>query len=210
MAKVKSSAATPRRGSYKPYELHGGVKTREYKAWHHMLSRCRDPNNKDWHSYGGRGIRVCERWQLSFVAFRDDLGPCPEGLTLERKDPNGDYEPGNCCWETLARQARNQRRAHIITFKGRTQNLCDWAAETGLPQIVISRRIKRGWSVGRALTEPSQDNRVLLTHNGITQMVAAWARDTGLDQRTISGRLRRGWSIERTLTTPRLIQRKAM
>lgn len=82
---------------------------RTYYSWAAMKARCQNPNNSRFHYYGGRGIRVCERWQ-SFANFFEDMGRRPEGQTLGRIDNDGHYEPGNCRWETAAQQVRNVRR----------------------------------------------------------------------------------------------------
>ncbi len=95
------------------YLRHGhaaGSRSRTYIAWRGMKQRCSNPNLKDWPRYGGRGIKVCERWQR-FENFLADMGECPEGLWLDRVDSNGNYEPGNVRWATFAEQVHNQRRA---------------------------------------------------------------------------------------------------
>jgi len=88
---------------------HGMSRTPIYAIWKTMWDRCRNPRNRDWKYYGGLGVRVCERWAL-FENFYADMGEAPSGLTLDRRDPFGDYEPSNCRWITHAEQVRNTRR----------------------------------------------------------------------------------------------------
>lgn len=83
-----------------------------YNTWRAMLARCRQRNSRNWHNYGGRGIRVCETWQDSFAAFLRDMGERPPDRTLDRIDPDGHYEPGNCRWSTSTEQEQNKRRYH--------------------------------------------------------------------------------------------------
>jgi len=86
---------------------HGLRKTKEFGIWWQMIQRCRNPNHKAFPRYGGRGIRVCDRWQ-EFTAFLDDMGPKPDGLSLDRIDNNGNYEPSNCQWATSKQQTNNR------------------------------------------------------------------------------------------------------
>ena len=98
------------RASARHGHLSGGKASPTYNSFQAMKSRCQNPNDPTYRSYGGRGITVCEEWQ-SFDGFLDDMGTRPDGMTLDRIDPDGNYEPKNCRWSTPKEQQRNTRRA---------------------------------------------------------------------------------------------------
>ncbi len=118
-------------------KTHGRCGTPEYRTWRDMKNRCYNHKNADYKHYGGRGIVVCERWRNSFMNFYSDMGPRPKDLTLERKNNDGDYEPGNCKWVSMREQRRNSRQNRIIEFNGKKQCLADWAKEFGKCQHVV-------------------------------------------------------------------------
>jgi hypothetical protein len=101
-----------RTGNVKHGGAMGGL-SREYRAWRDMKERCYNPKKQSYPWYGGKGVTVCDRWLNSFAAFLSDMGPCPRGLTLDRKDPHGDYEPSNCRWATWDVQHENTRKRHL-------------------------------------------------------------------------------------------------
>ncbi len=129
----------------------------EYSTWRAMSDRCANRKHHAWGNYGGRGIKVCERWQGAdgFANFLADMGPRPQGTEIDRfPDNDGDYEPGNCRWATRKEQARNRRTNRLITHNGETHCLADWSKITGLKRTAIGERLRRGWSVADALSAP--------------------------------------------------------
>jgi hypothetical protein len=126
-----------------------------YRVWVDMRRRCSQPSRPEYANYGGRGINVCERWQ-EFRYFLADMGDKPPGMTLERLDNDGHYEPGNCRWATYRAQNNNRRSNRVLEWDGRSQTLRQWADELGMGHSTLRRRLEAGWSVERALTEPLQ------------------------------------------------------
>lgn len=138
-----------------------------------MHSRCELKSAASYPNYGGRGIKVCDRWQL-FESFLADMGPRPEGMTVERNDMNGNYEPGNCRWATSTEQSHNKRNNVHLTANGKTQTMAEWARELGVNHTAIVYRLKAGWSVERAVTEPAPER----PNGKLTDAQAQWAIDS--------------------------------
>ena len=123
-------------------------------VWAGMGERCRRKSNRAYPHYGGRGIKICERWRR-FENFLEDMGLRPWGLTLERIDVNGDYEPGNCKWATMKEQCNNTRRTCRIEFKGELRPINNVAEELGIKPDTLWRRLRRGWPLERAISTPT-------------------------------------------------------
>lgn len=132
---------------------HGLCKTRVYRIWSGMWERCTNKYLPNYDRYGGRGITVCDRWK-SFENFFEDMGHPPDGFSIDRINNDDGYYKENCRWATRKQQLRNTCRNNMITFRGETKCITDWASETGIEIYAISWRIKRGWSIEDALTRP--------------------------------------------------------
>lgn len=115
--------------------------TPEYNAWRNMRQRCTVPTHKLWHRYGGRGVTVCDRWLTSFENFLADMGPRPDGGSLDRIDNDGNYEPGNCRWATSHVQARNRGSNAVYEIDGVKKCLVDWAKHFGINQSTLRDRV---------------------------------------------------------------------
>ena len=140
---------------------HGKSKTQLHKKWISMRERCSNPNKKGYENYGGRGIRVCERWN-SFEAFESDMGKCPSGHTIDRIDVNGNSEPSNCRWLSHQDQCRNTRINRMLTIGDTAKTVAEWSEQNGAQkQKTIHARIAAGWSHYDAVFKPARINRVL-------------------------------------------------
>lgn len=177
-------------------QMHGMSKTPEYNAWKQMKVRCRSRSAKRWAGYGKRGIRVCPRWEYSFLTFLADMGPKPPGTSLGRIDNDKGYEPGNCRWETPRQQNSNTRQNRRITWRGETLSLTEWARQRGIRANTLQQRLDEwSWPLERALLTPA--NKQPLIGRG---RVARWNRELGLS--VLGRRLAKGWSLERAVSAP--------
>ena len=135
---------------------HGMARTKIYRAWVGMRSRCNNPKDKDYASYGGRGIKICEHWN-DFANFYQDVGNRPDGHTLDRKDNDGDYSPDNFRWATKSEQCNNQRApksARLITYQGESLSLRQWTKRLGINHSRTKWRLRMHWTIDRAFTAP--------------------------------------------------------
>lgn len=190
---------------------HGMSGYPEYGIWASMISRCENPNDPGFKNYGGRGIRVCERWRLSFAAFISDVGRRPSLKHSVDRYPNndGDYRPDNVRWATQAEQSRNTRRSRQLTVRGETLPLTDWAERAGLPKSTLWGRLNRGMSAEEALFGGSPSPRESARRRRSTRWITAWnetlclaewSERTGVSKDTIRYRLSRGLPSEIALS----------
>lgn len=140
---------------------HGGCNTQEHEAWRNMIGRCERKSSREYHNYGARGIKVCERWRHSFPNFLADVGPKPSPKHSLDRYPNndGDYEPGNVRWATWQEQSRNKRSNQFLTCRGITLTVTDWATRLGVSTGGIRARVRKGWSDEEILTTPFAPRR---------------------------------------------------
>lgn len=193
--------------------MHGKSRTPTYRIWKGMVSRCYTPSATGFENYGGRGIGVCERWRR-FDLFVGDMGPRPSKKhSLDRIDSNGSYEPGNCRWVERMVQSTNKRNNVVLTAGGQSLCLSEWSRKSGVSPAAIKRRLRNGWPVDRAVSEPADQGRKrfarVITANGETKTVLEWAAALGITTRSVRLRLQAGWDEERAVTTPPGVKREA-
>ena len=130
-----------------------------YQSWRAMKHRCLNPKASDWPHYGGRGIQVCERWMM-FENFLADMGERPEGMTIDRENNDGGYEPRNCRWATRQTQTRNSRANLKVTLGSQTRCLADWCDLLGVQLVTFYARVYRqGMTYRQALLTPVRNYR---------------------------------------------------
>lgn len=142
---------------------HRMYKQRIYKTWRNMKSRCNNPKASKYHLYGGKGIKVCDEWQNDFLSFYNWAieNGYTDDLTIDRINPNGDYEPSNCRWATYKEQnshlsgnAPKIFKEKIIEYNERRLNITQWAKLININPKTLHARYERGWSVERMLETP--------------------------------------------------------
>ena len=139
--------------SRQAHTKHSMSNERLYRTYKHMMNRCNNANVDGYELYGGRGISVCDEWQ-EFIPFKEWAlnNGYNDNLTLDRIDCNGNYEPANCRWITIKEQQCNKRNNHLVTYKGITKTISQWAEKKGMQYNTLYARLTRyGWSIERAL-----------------------------------------------------------
>lgn len=131
-----------------------GKQSKEYKAWSSLRYRCNTKSCSFFHYYGGRGIKVCKRWD-KFENFLADMGRAPtESHSIERINNDGNYEPSNCRWATPKEQQNNNRNNRWLTVNGETKTIHSWQKVMNFGRMTILNRIKLGWSIEKAVLTP--------------------------------------------------------
>ncbi len=136
-------------------KTHGMRHSPEYYVWAHMIARCTNPRDADFHLYGGRGIVVCDEWRNDFAVFFNDMGPRPKGQSIDRKDCDGPYCKSNCRWATQTQQQNNRRNNRRIIYQGQEMTLREAYDRSGTKlsyRTIRARIFQNGWDVEYALT----------------------------------------------------------
>lgn len=165
--KVQSCGCLARELTIERSTIHGMTKSPEYNCWRRMWYRCYDTKRKNFFQYGGRGIVMCERWRVGenglngFQCFFHDMGNRPEeGLTIDRIDPNGNYEKSNCRWADKDTQHNNKRTTHFLETRGKKMSVSQWSRESGVSVTTILDRKKRGLSDEEAIFTPTRNEAI--------------------------------------------------
>lgn len=137
------------------HETHGKTHTRLYSIYNNMISRCENPNMKHYKHYGGKGVHICDTWRNDFMSFYE--WAMKNGLTIDRIDANGNYEPSNCRWATQKEQANNTTRNRVIEYKGERKTLKQWAEFLEFDESVLRSRLNHGWSIEKAIETPKMN-----------------------------------------------------
>lgn len=168
--------------------------TKLYGIWVNMKGRCHCKSRPDYKYYGGRGITVCQEW-MDYKPFEKWAlaNGFQNNLTIERNDSNGNYEPGNCCFKTIAEQQRNKRNNINITYKGETKILSEWARLYNLPFKTLKSRLELGFTLDEAFTKEKHQLRGSKKYNyqGGSYSLTDLAKKIKISKSCLFGRLKR-------------------
>lgn len=205
----KSCGCIPHIPKTIPWTKHHKSDTILYNVWKSMKGRCYTKSNSGYEYYGARGINVCDEWKNDFNAFYEwsisngykDSEEYGE-YTLDRIDPNGNYEPSNCRWVNMTVQSNNRRNNTKYMYDGELLTLREISIRTGVNYDILRGRTDRGLSIYEALYNQFEPTKYHLEYNGERHSIPEWSAITGIKEVTIRARLKRGWSVERTLSEP--------
>lgn len=155
---MRGNFITDRNGYKNPNYIDGRKNTRLYSIYNNMKTRCYNAKSQFYYRYGGRGITICEEWKNDFQVFYEwaMINGYSDGLTIDRIDNNGNYEPDNCRWVDKRTQAVNKCTNHLVTIEGVTKSLKEWSEIFCINYQTVQDRLKRGWSEEKALKSPVQ------------------------------------------------------
>lgn len=142
---------------------HGMTGSPTWGSWQSMMTRCYNKSQNGYKYWGGRGIRVCDRW-LVFENFLEDMGERPKGTSIDRRDNDGNYEPGNCRWATAMEQGGNRRGTRIVTWQGESHHVTEWSRILGIRPNVIFSRLYAGWSLDDVMTKGHRQRKTGFIH----------------------------------------------
>ena len=173
---------------------HGMSRTKIYRTWEGMLQRCENPNCEGFDNYGGRGIKVCERWH-AFENFYADVSVLPhfgeKGYSLDRIDVNGDYCPENVRWATKKQQVENRRNTIKIEYEGAEMTLAEAAEKSGINYSCLLTRYKRG-DRGKRLFRPDNERLIIVEYEGVEMCLKDASAKSGINYPTLFSRYRAG------------------
>lgn len=152
--KCRSCGCLRRETTAENFRKHGKSKSKIYAVYCTMIQRCESKKNKSYSNYGGRGITVCEEWRNSFTVFYEwaMANGYSDGLTIDRIDTNGNYEPNNCRWVNAIEQANNKRNNELLEYNGEIHTIAEWARLKNMSYSTLYERIKvHNWEIERAL-----------------------------------------------------------
>ena len=140
-------------------EMHGKRNTKTYDIWNTMKQRCYNRKSISYKNYGARGITVCDRWRNSFSNFLNDMGEKEDGMSIDRIDVNGNYEPSNCRWANKIEQCNNTRVSHYLVYNGEIKTVTQWARILNVKSNSVLTRVRRGWEINKIFNTPLPKNK---------------------------------------------------
>lgn len=218
----RDKSIRPRGRDNKRYK-HGIYDKKLYYVYHSMKQRCYNPKYPRYVDYGGRGIIICDEWLgedgvVNFYNWSMENG-YKDGLSIDRIDNDGNYEPSNCRWTDDITQLNNTRYNRTVTFNGETHTYAEWERilNNGVTQSEMSVRIRvLHWDTEKALLTPIQhserpdlyDWNEEICYNGETKTISEWCKATGISKDNYRSRIKLGWNKERAATTPKKMYMK--
>jgi Fic family protein len=175
-----------------------------YKVYRNIINRTQKETNRQYKNYGARGIKMCDEWLNDFINFYNWAieNGYKEGLSIDRIDVNGDYEPSNCRWTDSYTQANNRTNNVMITYKGKTLTISQWSEKLGISQSCIGRRLHEGFPIEEVFSVKRASKHKLKYKNKF-YTIGEISKMTGISQQAISNRINNlRWSIEKTIETP--------